>query len=72
MSHPFFKDLDLKGILNKEVVPSFIPKVPDMAQLRANANVVSFKDLQETAIPNPKKELVNQKMNDFEIFGDFN
>jgi hypothetical protein len=38
----------------------------------ANANVVSFKDLHETDIPNPNKDLIDGKMEEFDIFGDFN
>ncbi len=71
LAHPFFKDLDLVRLLNYSLKPSFIPKVPDLEQIKANANVVSFKDLHETEIPNPKKDMINEKMEDFDIFGDF-
>jgi len=55
------------------VLPApFLPKIPDLETVKANANVVCFKDLHETDIPNPKKELIDQKSTDFDIFGDFN
>lgn len=72
LAHPFFKNIDLVALQNLSLVPPFAPKVPDLEQVRDNANVVSFKDLTETEIPNPKKDLINEKMEDFVVFGDFN
>jgi hypothetical protein len=72
LAHPFFKNLDLVALQNLSLAPPFVPKVPDLEQVKANANVVSFKDLHETDIPNPNKDMIDKKMEEFDIFGDFN
>jgi protein-serine/threonine kinase len=44
LSHAFFADLDLKKLKAKELKAPFLPKLPDMEQLHANAKLVNFKD----------------------------
>ena len=48
-----------------------MPFTLDLEKLRAASHVVSFSDLQETVIPTEKRELILQKMDDFEVFGTF-
>ena len=44
--------------------------MPDLEQLRKNSSFLNFKDLKETVIPQQKLELVKQKDQEFEMFGD--
>eukprot|EP00349_Pseudokeronopsis_sp_Brazil_P005029 CAMPEP_0202963596 /NCGR_PEP_ID=MMETSP1396-20130829/7601_1 /ASSEMBLY_ACC=CAM_ASM_000872 /TAXON_ID= /ORGANISM="Pseudokeronopsis sp., Strain Brazil" /LENGTH=235 /DNA_ID=CAMNT_0049684951 /DNA_START=951 /DNA_END=1658 /DNA_ORIENTATION=- len=59
LAHAFFARIDIEQLKQMTLPAPYMPKVPDLEQVKANANVVSFKDLHETDIPNPKKDLVN-------------
>jgi hypothetical protein len=70
LSHPFFADLDIKKLQSKLLQAPFVPKIPDLEKLRSMNKELAFKDFQETIIPSQKMELVNNKNEEFEIFGE--
>ena len=71
MKHEFFKDLDLSKLKLREIDSPFKPKVHDCDLIRENANVIKFKDLQESLISKTKMEEINSKKDDFAAFDSF-
>lgn len=71
LAHPFFQQIDLNALQQTRLPAPAIPKLQDLDELRASQQVTKFSDLEETAIPGPKIALIQQKMEDFEIFGEF-
>ncbi|TNV84135.1 hypothetical protein FGO68_gene10905 [Halteria grandinella] len=70
LTHPFFADFDIQKLQQKILPAPFIPKLPDLEQLREMGGQLTFKDFQETIIPTQKMELVNIKKDEFEEFGE--
>lgn len=54
LAHPWFKGTDPEDILQKSIVPPFIPKIPDDDSIDPKA----AKSLAETFIPPEAKDLV--------------
>lgn len=54
LAHPFFKDINLEKLLQKQIKAPFLPKCPEPEEMRKEQNkgeVVRLKELQESVIP---------------------
>lgn len=68
LAHPWFKDLDLNKLINKELTPPYIPVIKTMDDTSNFDEKFSQLEIAESVIDPQKVQLIEQHAEDFNTF----
>ena len=68
MRHPFFAGLDLGLLLQKKIVPEYIPQLTDKYSVEHFDPSITEEDPTTTAIPPSRMELIKKFEEEFKEF----